>query len=87
MRDIGLKVGKAGAVALLGQNGAGKTTVLKAIMGHTNQRCASIRVAGEDVSGLPPHRVARGFAAVAPEGRRLFSTRRSRTIFCLEACI
>ena len=36
------------------------------------QRRGSIRVAGEDVSALPAHRVARGFAAIAPEGRRLF---------------
>ena len=72
VRDIGLKVAEGEAVALLGPNGAGKTTVLRAIMGLTNQRRGSIRVAGEDVSALPPHRVARGFAAIAPEGRRLF---------------
>jgi branched-chain amino acid transport system ATP-binding protein len=53
-------------------NGAGKTTVLRASMGLVNQRRGSIRVAGEDVSALPAHRVARGFAAIAPEGRRLF---------------
>ena len=72
VRDIGLKVAEGEAVALLGPNGAGKTTVLKAIMGLTSQRRGSIRVAGEDVSALAPHRVARGFAAIAPEGRRLF---------------
>ena len=72
VRDIALKVGEGEAVALLGPNGAGKTTVLKAIMGLVKQRRGSIRVAGEDVSGLPAHRVARGFAALAPEGRRLF---------------
>jgi len=72
VRDIGLEVAEGEAVALLGPNGAGKTTVLKAIMGLTKQRRGSIRVAGEDVSALPPHRVARGFAAIAPEGRRLF---------------
>ena len=72
VRDIALKVGEGEAVALLGPNGAGKTTVLKAIMGLVKQRRGSIRVAGEDVSELPAHRVARGFAAIAPEGRRLF---------------
>src|SRR5579871_1345212 len=72
VRDIGLKVAKGEAVALLGPNGAGKTTVLKAIMGLVKQRRGSIRVAGEDVSAFPAHRVARGFAAIAPEGRRLF---------------
>jgi branched-chain amino acid transport system ATP-binding protein len=72
VHDIALKVGKGEAVALLGPNGAGKTTVLKAIMGLVNQRHGSIRVAGEDVSAFPAYRVARGFAAIAPEGRRLF---------------
>ena len=72
VHDIVLKVAKGEAVALLGPNGAGKTTVLKAIMGLVRQRRGSIRVAGQDVSALPAHRVARGFAAIAPEGRRLF---------------
>jgi branched-chain amino acid transport system ATP-binding protein len=72
VHDIALKVGAGEAVALLGPNGAGKTTVLKAIMGLVSQRRGSIRVAGEDVSTFPAHRVARGFAAIAPEGRRLF---------------
>lgn len=72
VREIGLKVGKGEAVALLGPNGAGKTTVLKAIMGLVKQRRGAIRVRGADVSSLPPHRIARGLAAIAPEGRRLF---------------
>lgn len=72
IRDIALKVGKGEAVALLGPNGAGKTTVLKAIMGLVKQRRGAIRVRDVDVSGLPPYRIARGLAAIAPEGRRLF---------------
>jgi branched-chain amino acid transport system ATP-binding protein len=72
VHDIALKVAKGEAVALLGPNGAGKTTVLKAIMGLVSQRRGSIRVAGEDVSVFPAHHVARGFVAIAPEGRRLF---------------
>jgi branched-chain amino acid transport system ATP-binding protein len=72
VRDIALTVGKGEAVALLGPNGAGKTTVLKAIMGLVKQRRGAIRVGGQDVSTLPPYRIARGLAAIAPEGRRLF---------------
>ena len=72
MHDIALKVAEGEAVALLGPNVAGKTTVLKAIMGLVKQRRGSIQVAGEDVSAFPAYRVARGFAAIAPEGRRLF---------------
>jgi branched-chain amino acid transport system ATP-binding protein len=72
VHDIALKVARGEAVALLGPNGAGKTTVLKSIMGLVSQRRGSIRVGGEDVSAFPAYRVARGFAAVAPEGRHLF---------------
>ncbi|RUU57783.1 ATP-binding cassette domain-containing protein, partial [Mesorhizobium sp. M2C.T.Ca.TU.002.02.1.1] len=72
VRDVALSVGKGEAVALLGPNGAGKTTVLRAIMGLVKQRRGLIRIGGTDVSALPTHRIARGLAAIAPEGRRLF---------------
>ncbi len=73
VRDIALQVGKGEAVALLGPNGAGKTTVLRSVMGLIKQRRGTIRVSGTDVAAMPPYRVARGLAAIAPEGRRLFS--------------
>ena len=72
VRDIAFHVGEGEAVALLGPNGAGKTTVLRAIMGLVKHRRGRIRVGASDVSALPPHRIARGLAAIAPEGRRLF---------------
>jgi branched-chain amino acid transport system ATP-binding protein len=72
VRDIGFHVGKGEAVALLGPNGAGKTTVLRAIMGLIKHRRGTIKVGDADVSSLPAHRIARGLAAIAPEGRRLF---------------
>jgi branched-chain amino acid transport system ATP-binding protein len=72
VRDVAFRVGQGEAVALLGPNGAGKTTVLKAIMGLVKQRRGTIKVGAADVSSLPAHRIARGFAAIAPEGRRLF---------------
>jgi len=72
VRDVGFRVEQGEAVALLGPNGAGKTTVLKAIMGLVKHRRGTIRVGDADVSTLPPHRIARGLAAIAPEGRRLF---------------
>jgi branched-chain amino acid transport system ATP-binding protein len=73
VRDVGLRVGQGEAVALLGPNGAGKTTVLRAIMGLIKNRRGSVRIAGTDVSALPSHRIASGYAAIAPEGRRLFT--------------
>ena len=72
VRDIGFRVGQGEAVALLGPNGAGKTTVLKSVMGLVKHRRGTIKVGAADVSSLPAHRIARGFAAIAPEGRRLF---------------
>jgi branched-chain amino acid transport system ATP-binding protein len=72
VRDIAFHVGQGEAVALLGPNGAGKTTVLKAIMGLVKHRRGTIKVGDADVSALPAHRIASGFAAIAPEGRRLF---------------
>ncbi|MBN8994922.1 MAG: ABC transporter ATP-binding protein [Rhizobiales bacterium] len=72
IRDIALRVGKGEAVGLLGPNGAGKTTVLRSVMGLIRQRRGTIRVAGTDVVAMAPFRIARGLAAMAPEGRRLF---------------
>jgi branched-chain amino acid transport system ATP-binding protein len=72
VRDIDFRVDAGEAVALLGPNGAGKTTVLRAIMGMVKHRRGTIRVGDRDVSALPTYRIARGLAAIAPEGRRLF---------------
>jgi branched-chain amino acid transport system ATP-binding protein len=72
VRDVKLHVGRGEAVALLGANGAGKTTVLSGIMGWVKPRRGMIRIGGSDMTGQPVHRIARGHAAIAPEGRRLF---------------
>jgi branched-chain amino acid transport system ATP-binding protein len=72
VRNLDMHVAKGEAVALLGPNGAGKTTVLRAIMGLVKERRGVIRVGEVDVSRMPTHRIARGHAALVPEGRRLF---------------
>ena len=72
IHDISFRVARGEAVALLGPNGAGKTTVMRAIMGLLKHRRGTVRIDGTDVIGLPPHRIARGLAAMVPEGRRLF---------------
>jgi branched-chain amino acid transport system ATP-binding protein len=72
VHEVSLDVGRGEAVGLLGPNGAGKTTVLRSIMGLHTHRRGEIRIGGTDVSRLPAHRVARGHAALVPEGRRLF---------------
>jgi branched-chain amino acid transport system ATP-binding protein len=73
IHDISFRVARGEAVALLGPNGAGKTTVLRAIMGLLKHRRGSIAIDGDEVIGLPPHRIARGHASMVPEGRRLFT--------------
>jgi len=72
VRDLDLFVEEGEAVALLGPNGAGKTTVLRSIMGLVKHRRGSIRIAGEELVRMPTHLIARGRAALVPEGRRLF---------------
>jgi branched-chain amino acid transport system ATP-binding protein len=61
-------------VALLGANGAGKTSVLTAIVGLLPSRSGEIRFAGADISRLPTERVVRQGISLTPEGRRLFAT-------------
>ncbi|MEJ1978708.1 MAG: ABC transporter ATP-binding protein [Acetobacteraceae bacterium] len=72
LRDLSLTVDEGEVVALLGANGAGKTTALKAIMGMVRCKSGVIRVGEETLSGLPAHLVARRGIALVPEGRRIF---------------
>jgi branched-chain amino acid transport system ATP-binding protein len=68
--ELGIRQGEL--VALIGNNGAGKSTCLKALAGILRPVQGSIRLNGEEVAGEPAHRiVARGMVLV-PEGRRLF---------------
>lgn len=72
IHDITMNIARGEAVALLGPNGAGKSTVLRSIMGLIRHRRGEVRVGGVDVLKMPPHKIARGLAALVPEGRRLF---------------
>jgi len=70
--SVSLKVAAGEVVAVIGANGAGKSTVLKCIAGAIRSRRDAIRFEGQPIGGLPAHAVvARGIALV-PEGRRLF---------------
>jgi branched-chain amino acid transport system ATP-binding protein len=72
LRGVSLEVPAGQVVALIGANGAGKTTTLRAISGMLRPAGGSVRLFGEEVAGLPSHRlVARGMAH-APEGRGIF---------------
>jgi branched-chain amino acid transport system ATP-binding protein len=72
LRDVSVNVPEKSIVAIIGANGAGKSTLLKTIAGLVRQSSGSIRLNGEDISGLRPHeRLDRGIV-LCPEGRRLF---------------
>ena len=70
---VELDVGKGEVVALLGRNGAGKSTTLKAIMGLLATRSGEIRFGGERIDGLEPHEIARRGLGYVPEDRRIFT--------------
>jgi branched-chain amino acid transport system ATP-binding protein len=72
--DIALRVDAHEVVALLGRNGAGKSTTLKSLMGLVHPRSGSIVFDGEDLAGKPAHRVARAGMQLVPEERRIFGS-------------
>ncbi len=72
LQGVDLDVASGEAVALIGRNGAGKTTTIASIAGFLRPRGGSVRVHGSDVTGAPPHRVARAGVALVPQGRRIF---------------
>ena len=71
--DLNLEVGRGEVVALMGRNGAGKSTTLKALMGLLDQRRGTIRFMGHDISRTEPHRAAALGLAFVPEDRRIFT--------------
>ena len=73
LTGVDLTVGRGEVVALMGRNGAGKTTAMKAIMGLLDRRAGSVAFDGRDVSTLPPHRIARLGLGYVPEDRRVFT--------------
>lgn len=74
LHGIKLRVGRGERVCILGRNGAGKSSTLRAIMGLLPQRSGLIEVNGSDVVGWPAHRIARAGVGYVPEDRRIFPT-------------
>ncbi|HEX9079128.1 MAG TPA: ABC transporter ATP-binding protein [Desulfuromonadaceae bacterium] len=72
LRDFSCRVGQGEIVALIGSNGAGKSTTLNAISGIVPARSGSISFKGEDIRGIAPHRIVRLGISQVPEGRRVF---------------
>ncbi|WP_233832927.1 ABC transporter ATP-binding protein [Paraburkholderia sp. ZP32-5] len=74
LHGVDLTVGRGEVVTLLGRNGAGRTTTLRAIMGLTGRRTGSIRIAGRETIDLPTHRIAHCGIGYCPEERGIFSS-------------
>jgi len=71
--DVELEARSGEVVALLGRNGAGKSTTLKAIMGLVPPSSGQVRFDGRDLRGLEPHQIARLGLGYVPEDRRIFT--------------
>ncbi len=71
--DVNLKVYPNEVVAIMGRNGAGKSTTFKTIMGHLRNRSGSVRLRGEQIEKLPVYQIARRGLGFVPEDRRIFS--------------
>jgi branched-chain amino acid transport system ATP-binding protein len=71
--DIGLDVKRGEVVALMGRNGAGKSTTLKTLMGMLPQRAGRVQFMGHDIARDAPHQIARRGLGYVPEDRRIFS--------------
>ncbi|WP_456299872.1 ABC transporter ATP-binding protein [Falsiroseomonas oryzae] len=74
LHGVGLEVRQGEVVTLLGRNGAGKTSTLRAIMGLTGRRAGSIRFEGKEMVGLRPDLIARAGIAYCPEERGIFAS-------------
>lgn len=72
LEGVDLVVREGEAVALLGRNGVGKTTLLRALTGTLRPREGRVSFAGQDITHLPSYRINRAGVALVPEGRRLF---------------
>jgi len=70
---VDLQVHRGEVVALMGRNGAGKSTTLKAIMGMLDKRRGTLSFMGRDISTSAPHEVASHGLGYVPEDRRIFS--------------
>jgi len=71
--DLTLQVGRGEVVALMGRNGAGKSTTMKAVMALLTRRSGSVRFCGRDISRLRPYEIARIGVGFVPEDRRVFA--------------
>jgi branched-chain amino acid transport system ATP-binding protein len=87
LQDVSLEADAGSIVALVGANGAGKTSLLRAISGLVRVDGGTIRFDGEDVTRVPAHRIVRRGIAHVPEGRRVFASATVRDNLLLGAYV
>ena len=74
LHGVNMVVNEGEVVALLGRNGAGRTTTMRAIVGLTGARKGSIRIRGQETIRMAPHRIARLGVGYCPEERGIFAS-------------
>jgi branched-chain amino acid transport system ATP-binding protein len=74
LHDVNLSVNYGEVVTILGRNGAGRTTTMRAIMGLTGARKGSIKIGGVEAIGMPTHKIAHLGVGYCPEERGIFSS-------------
>ena len=72
LHSVSLRVGEGRVLALLGRNGAGKTTCMSSVIGWLRPRRGAIRLFGEPIERLSPEAIARKGVGLVPQGRRVF---------------
>jgi branched-chain amino acid transport system ATP-binding protein len=74
VREVDFEVAEGDICVVLGANGAGKTSILRALFGLVKPRSGRIQLFGDDVTGLPPHKLNALGLAWVPEGRQVWAT-------------
>jgi branched-chain amino acid transport system ATP-binding protein len=74
LHGVDFQVNRGEVVTLLGRNGAGRTTTLKALLGLVGRRIGSVLIEGREAIGLPPHRIAHLGVGYCPEERGIYSS-------------
>jgi branched-chain amino acid transport system ATP-binding protein len=74
LEDVSFEVAPGQIVTLVGRNGAGKTTLLRCLMGIHREMSGSVRLHGEEITGLPPHQRARRGLGYVPDDRGIYSS-------------
>jgi len=86
LHGVDFTIGRGETVGLLGRNGMGKSTLIRALLGHVTQREGRIVIRGHDMSRARPHEVARLGIAYVPEGRGVFPNLSTRENLVMAAC-